>query len=75
MYGRDTEVFTIDDGSEECQREFTEHWEVMRDGLALAPRAGIVRRPPASRRGRPCFLALSSERSRREGKPLAQELQ
>lgn len=39
-----------------------------------APRTSIVRRPPVSRPGRLWFLALCSERSRREGKPLAQEL-
>jgi len=32
-----------------------------------SPGTSIIRRPPVSPRGRLCFLALSSERSRREG--------
>ena len=73
----DTEVFTIDGRSEECQREFAKHWETMKDRWALAARcagASIVRTPPWSRRERRCFLALSSYQGRREGKPSAEEL-
>lgn len=61
-----------DDESEECRRSSRNTGRRFgMGGLSrpTTPKTTIVRRPPLSLQGRLCFLALRSERSRREENP------